>query len=115
MIKVYDDVPVISSVRGNRLPNGQIRLDIQGKGFGFTSSEIVVTATEVIDSFPYNYLGSEIVNNYNCEYVTLSYRDAKIQCNIIPLDNYIYAKTFFVTVAANGYVSEPTLLELNLE
>jgi len=86
---VYDDVPVISSVRGYRLTNGQIRLTIQGKGFGFVSSEIVVTAFEVVDIADHS--GDHITNVYNCEHVTLGYRDALIQCNLAPIDNQILA------------------------
>ena len=106
---------MISAVRGYRLTNGQIRLTVQGKGFGFVSSEIVVTATEVVDNYDDNSYGNRIANVYNCEYVTLGYRDALIQCNIAPIDNEILANDFSVTVAANGYVSDPALIELYLQ
>ena len=104
---------MISTLRGYRQPTGQIRLVIQGKGFGFVSEDIVVTATQVVDNFPDNNVDNQITQVFNCEYATLVYRDAQIECNIFTASLYPFALN--VTVAANGYVSDPAYLATYLQ
>ena len=101
---VYDDVPAISSVRGYRLPTGVVRLVIQGKGFGFVSDDIQVTVQEYYEIDGDSNIEDREEFVYDCEYVTLTYRDAKIECNISPTRPMPYTLT--VQVAANGMVTD---------
>eukprot|EP01095_Lingulamoeba_sp_RSL-Kostka_P005800 TRINITY_DN1760_c0_g1_i1.p1 TRINITY_DN1760_c0_g1~~TRINITY_DN1760_c0_g1_i1.p1 ORF type:complete len:217 (-),score=78.72 TRINITY_DN1760_c0_g1_i1:160-810(-) len=112
----YDDVPQISTVRGFMLPNGQIRLILQGKGFGFDDSMIDVTAKEVWLS---DYEGTKLVDpdlenvvskTYDCVNEKLSYRDAKVECTISPVDLKPDAFSIQLTVNTNGLTAEYTML-----
>ena len=108
---VYDDVPVISNVRGHRLPNGVVRLVIQGKGFGFVSDDITVTAKEHYEIDGDSSEPEEFT--YECESVTLTFRDAKIECNIRPTRLMPY--NFTVQVNANGQSTDFQFLSKYIE
>merc|ERR1719282_116707 len=101
---VYDDVPVISRVQGYRLATGEVRLVIQGKGFGFVSEDIVVVAQEFWENDDDADIADQDPFVYECEKVTLTYRDAKIECNI-PAAN-LMPYTLQVQVSANGYTTD---------
>jgi len=105
---VYDDVPEISRVSAYRLTNGQTRLAIQGKGFGFVSEDIVVTAREFWENDDDANVEDMDPIVYDCEHVTLGYRDAKIECNIPAIN--LMPFSFEVSVQANGFTSSYTLL-----
>jgi hypothetical protein len=79
---VYDDQPEIKYAGAERLANGDVVLTLQGKGFGFDSSSISVTVTEIAEYDPNNYvtprpsvaLVTGAVNTYACTDVTLQFR-----------------------------------------
>ena len=50
---------------------------------------------------------------YDCQHVTLTYRDAKIECNIAPTRPMPY--TLQVQVAANGMVTDYQFLSKYIE
>ena len=97
-------MPVISRVQGFRLATGEVRLVIQGKGFGFVSEDIGVVAREFWENDDDANIEDMDPFVYQCERVTLTYRDAKIECNI-PAANMI-PYTLEVQVAANGFTTE---------
>eukprot|EP00012_Vannella_robusta_P003689 CAMPEP_0206185708 /NCGR_PEP_ID=MMETSP0166-20121206/1966_1 /ASSEMBLY_ACC=CAM_ASM_000260 /TAXON_ID=95228 /ORGANISM="Vannella robusta, Strain DIVA3 518/3/11/1/6" /LENGTH=219 /DNA_ID=CAMNT_0053600949 /DNA_START=38 /DNA_END=697 /DNA_ORIENTATION=- len=101
---VYDDVPVISRVQGFRLATGEVRLVIQGKGFGFVSEDVSVVATEFYENDDDANIEDHELFEYQCEHVTLTYRDAKIECNI-PAAN-LMPYTLQVQVSANGFTTD---------
>ena len=77
---------------------------IQGKGFGFVSEDIVVVAQEFWENDDDADIADQDPFVYNCEKVTLTYRDAKIECNI-PAAN-LMPYTLQVQVSANGYTTD---------
>lgn len=93
----YDASPVITSVRGYRQTNGQIRLVLEGKGFGFESSEISVmvfsktinSIAEVDDDDVERFKAGETVEDaaalHSCEDPTLEFRDNKVSCYVTDL------------------------------
>mmetsp|Transcript_9959 Transcript_9959/g.11304 ORF Transcript_9959/g.11304 Transcript_9959/m.11304 type:complete len:221 (-) Transcript_9959:43-705(-) len=104
----YDDVPAISAVNARRLVTGETRLVIQGKGFGFESDSITVTATEVWDTDGEINIDDVVPITYDCEQVKLGYRDAKIECNIAPI--HLMPSTLMVSVFANGQSTDFVLI-----
>ena len=112
-ILVYDDVPVISAVRGYRLPNGVVRLVIQGKGFGFVSDDIQVSVHEYYEIDGDSNIEDKEEFVYDCQSVTLTYRDAKIECNIAPTRLMPYTVT--VQVTANGMTTLHQFLSKYIE
>ena len=101
-------MPVISRVQGYRLANGWTRLVIQGKGFGFVSEDVEVNAWETYENDDDSNIEDVEGIHYLCEETTLTYRDAKIECNI-PAGN-LMPYTLKIQVSANGYVTDYALL-----
>jgi len=100
---VYDDFPVISRSQGYRLPTGQVRLVIQGKGFGFVSEDLHVVARDFWENDDDSNIEDMDPFVYDCEMATLTYRDAKIECNIAAANMMPY--TLEVQVSANGFTT----------
>jgi len=112
----YDDHPVITAVRGVRLVTGQIELTVEGYGFGFESSGIVVTAYDYfvpdgvleVGGFFNSPNPSPDWTAYDCVGPSLQYRDEKVVCTISAVDVLPY--TFFVVLQANGFTAQAALL-----
>ena len=111
---VYDDYPVIFSVRTQRLVSGQVRFVIRGKGFGFVSEDIQVSIFQEHHSATDYNVDNYMISSFDCEDVTLAYRDAVIQCNLIPGTQF-YPGDYAVVVHANGYISEPAEVSVYLQ
>ena len=105
---VYDDVPVISRIQAYRLPTGQVRLIIQGKGFGFVSEDIAVVAEDFYEVDNDSNIDDMEPFTYVCNNPTLTYRDAKIECNLTAAN--IMPSALKVQVRANGYTTDFVLL-----
>lgn len=86
------------------MATGEVRLVIQGKGFGFVSDAIDVVATEFWENDDDADIEDQAPWVYECEKVTLTYRDAKIECNIPAANMMPY--TLQVQVSANGYTTD---------
>lgn len=97
--------------------NGEVRLTLQGKGFGFDEDAIVVSLAEVYvtDEFDNVYLEDTVTVEYECDRVALGYRDSKVVCYFSPRNLLPDALRVTLTVNSNGLSTEATFLSKNIQ
>ena len=94
------------------LANGEVRITLQGKGFGFDEEAIVVSLAEVYttDEFDNQYLADTVTVQYDCNRVALGYRDSKVVCYFSPTNLLPDALRITLTVTSNDLSTSATLL-----
>lgn len=93
-------------------------MTIQGKGFGFDETAITVTATEVyyIDEYGLTEIADQTIQvSYPCTNLALGYRDAKVVCDISPLNLLPEALRVTLTVSTNGLSDSYVILNTNIQ
>jgi len=112
----YDDIPVIFSVHGEREVNGQTKITIIGKGFGFEASGLTITVVDLTQDRPMweeystsnchypdgcNYPGIPSVLEapgvtYSCTNIRIFHHDSYVSCYIPTPD--VNAEEFEITI-----------------